>query len=93
MTIVEEALRLVTGDRQQDYGDIKESFTRIAGLWSAYLGFTINAEDVPKMMILLKVSRSKTSPSKKDNIIDIIGYSICYDTLINSEKECNVKSL
>lgn len=37
MSITDEAKAIVIGDRQQDYGDMSESFTRIAGMWSAYL--------------------------------------------------------
>ena len=47
-------------DRELEYGKASVSFARIAGLWSAYLGVNIKAEDVGMMMTLLKVSRSKT---------------------------------
>ena len=59
MSIVQEGKELVNGDRREEYGDIEESFIRIGGLWSAYLGIHVDAFDVAKMMILLKVSRAK----------------------------------
>lgn len=46
MSIVEEAQKIVSGKRQEDYGSINDSFQRIAGLWSAYTGFTIDKYDV-----------------------------------------------
>ena len=72
--ILEEARDLIQGDRATSYGDAKESFTRIAKLWSAYRGVEITPKDVASMMILLKVSRSVTS-AKRDNWVDVIGYA------------------
>ncbi len=75
-SISEEAAAVVAGDRADDYGDVNESFARIAKLWSAYTGTTINPWDVAQMMILLKVSRAKTS-TKRDTLVDIVGYAEC----------------
>jgi len=74
--ISEEAAAVVAGDRADDYGDVNESFARIAKLWSAYTGTTISPWDVAQMMILLKVSRAKTS-TKRDTLVDIAGYAEC----------------
>jgi hypothetical protein len=81
MSCVERAKALVEGDRKADYGDVIESFGRIAGLWTAYLGVHITPKDVGNLMILLKTSRSKTS-GKLDNQDDIAGYSLCVEQLI-----------
>ena len=75
-SISEEASAIVAGDRADDYGDANESFTRIAKLWSAYTGTTLSPWDVAQMMILLKVSRAKTS-TKRDTLVDIAGYAEC----------------
>lgn len=75
-SISEEAAAVVAGDRAADYGDVNESFARIAKLWSAYTGITISPWDVAQMMILLKVSRAKTS-TKRDTLVDIAGYAEC----------------
>lgn len=75
-SITDEAKSIVAGDRANDYGDANESFTRISNLWSAYTGFNISSWDVAQMMILLKVSRAKTS-RKRDTLVDIIGYAEC----------------
>lgn len=79
-SILQEAERLVNGDRQQSYGDATESFERIADFWHTYLKAKlkdtehISAKDVASMMILMKVSRSVTS-DKRDNWVDIAGYA------------------
>lgn len=81
MSITQEAEQLVNGERQKDYGDMAESFKRIAGLWSAYLGFHVDYLDVGKMMILLKVSRAKHN-NHRDSYVDIVGYVQCIDQLL-----------
>lgn len=80
MNILEEAEKLVGGDRQQDYGDTRKSFTRIAKLWSAYKHIKFTPQDVGLMMILLKVSRGAEG-AKRDTIVDIAGYARCIEML------------
>lgn len=75
-SITDTAKAIVAGDRAADYGDVNESFGRIAKLWSAYIGTEIKPWDVAQMMILLKVSRAKTS-RKADTLVDIAGYAEC----------------
>ena len=43
-SMTEEAQAIVNGQRQDDYGNINDSFQRIAGLWSAYTGFIIDKQ-------------------------------------------------
>jgi hypothetical protein len=66
--------QLIGGDRQETYGDAKASHTRIADLWSAYLGVKLSASDVAACMVLMKVSRTK-GQKHTDNWIDICGYA------------------
>ncbi len=75
-SLSDEAKTIVAGDRAQDYGDATESFKRIAALWTAWKGVEFTPWDVAQMMILLKVSRAKTS-RKRDTLVDIIGYAEC----------------
>ncbi|EFV12902.1 DUF6378 domain-containing protein [Segniliparus rugosus] len=74
MNALEEAESLVNGDRLEEWGDPRESFSRIAELWSAYLGVEVSSVDVAQLMILLKVSRGRKKFSR-DSIVDIIGYA------------------
>lgn len=72
--ILQEADRITTRDRAEAYGHPSVECTRIAALWSTYLGIHVEAEDVPIMMILLKISREVNAP-KRDNLVDIAGYA------------------
>lgn len=74
---LEQAARLVAGDRQSQHGDKRENFQNIADLWSAYLGAHITAEDVPLMMSLMKIARTKTGSHNPDDYLDGAGYLGC----------------
>lgn len=73
--ILQEAERLISGDRADDYGDAKQNFLDIAALWSSYLDEDITVVDVANMMMLMKIARTKKSPDKADSWVDICGYS------------------
>ena len=72
--IIMKAEELINGDRNETYGDAKESFSTIAKLWSVYLGVDVTAEQVAAMFVLMKVSRQRKS-KHMDNWVDIIGYA------------------
>lgn len=86
-SMIEEAKTIVEGKRNDDYGNINDSFQRIAGLWSAYTGFTITKYDVAKMMMLLKVSRAKNG-NHRDSYVDIVGYVECVDKMLAMDEGC-----
>ena len=44
--ILEEAIQLVGGTRNKDYGDRLTNHQHIAGLWSIFLGKKISPHDV-----------------------------------------------
>lgn len=71
------AVKCVCCDREQDYGDPKISFEKIAEYWTTYCGYKFTPVDVAVMMILFKVSRMTTGQAKIDNWIDIMGYAAC----------------
>ena len=74
MNILQEADKITSGDRQEDYGSPLEDFTRVADLWSVILGKKVYANQVPLCMIALKMSR-EIHKHKRDNLVDIAGYS------------------
>ena len=74
---LEMAAQIVRQDRQNDYGTPEDNFGRIARLWGAYLGTSVDQHDVAAMMALVKVARIATSPAKADNWIDLAGYAAC----------------
>jgi len=61
--------------REYEYGSPAESFRRIAALWSAFLGISINEQDVAMLMILLKIARLENQPEHLDSKVDICGYA------------------
>lgn len=64
----------VIDKRVQVYGNPVETFPRIAEVWSGITGFTINATDVPLMLIGMKLVRTNQAPDYSDNSDDIEGY-------------------
>ncbi|AGT11932.1 phosphofructokinase [Mycobacterium phage LittleCherry] len=83
-TILQEAERLINGERQQQYGEATESFERIAGMWSAYVGKELTPHDVVNLMVLLKVSRAKFG-YHRDSYVDIAGYAGLGERLDNEQ--------
>jgi len=85
-TILEDAQAAVYGDRQEDYAHPRENFTRTAIIWTGLLqhkladGAFIDAEDIPRCMIGLKLARDVHSP-KRDNRVDGAGYFLTLDRL------------
>jgi len=72
---LKEALKILKGPREKEYGNKKENHDNIAKLWSAYLNINLTAHDVALMMLLLKVARTKSPNPTRDTYIDMVGYS------------------
>jgi hypothetical protein len=72
--ILEEALSITQGDRQEDYGDCKVELERVATLWSVIFDTTIDSNQVALAMIALKMTR-QMNKNKRDNWVDIAGYA------------------
>jgi uncharacterized protein DUF6378 len=85
-TVLDEAKRLVYGDRQKDYGSPLTNHTHTAALFSAYLGIPITPEQVCYLNILQKVSRS-INGFKRDTITDIAGYAGNLEMIQNEREE------
>ena len=81
-SVVEEAQEVVSGARAHSYGKPIDNHGCTADLWQSYLArkydgvdFTLTAEDVCMMNILQKISRHANRP-KRDNLVDIVGYTM-----------------
>jgi hypothetical protein len=73
-----EAAKIISGDRDLQYGGPEENFTRIAKIWSVIVGKEISSEDVAMMMVGLKLARyASKSGFQPDTWIDIAGYAGC----------------
>lgn len=79
--VLDEANKIIHGDRAESYGSAEESFDRIAQLWTAYLDRPISAHDVAMCMVLLKVSRARTD-KRMDTAVDIAGYAALAQRMI-----------
>lgn len=72
-TILEEAQRLVHGNRGDDYGHPFDDFAKTALIWQAILGIPVSQEQVALCMVGVKISREVNKP-KRDNCVDGAGY-------------------
>ena len=72
-SILEEAKRIVHGERGENYGHPFEDFSRTAKIWSAVLDIDVTPEQVALCMVGVKISREINRP-KRDNIVDGAGY-------------------
>ena len=75
--VLADALKQVTGQREQDYGTPENNFDLIARLWSGYLRKEVKPVDVCMMMIMLKIARIKHGGGTGDSFVDIAGYAAC----------------
>ena len=84
--VLKEALNCVNGEREKQYGNPEDNFSRIADLWGLYLTMIfegtgvvveLDPKDVAIMMILFKIARSLGDQDKLDNYVDMIGYAAC----------------
>lgn len=80
--ILDEAKRIVTQDRETQYGKPEDSFARIAAFWSTYLAVEVKPHDVAAMMTLLKIARIAVQPTKADSWTDGAGYLACGGSII-----------
>lgn len=73
--VLADASTAINGDRQQDYGDARPSFERIAAMWALILDTPVSSHQVAQCLAAMKISRSMTSPEKLDNWVDMAGYA------------------
>ena len=72
--ILDAAKKIVTGDREKQYGKPEDNFAVIAEFWATYIGHPISSEDVAIMMALLKIARIRSGNYKADSFVDGVGY-------------------
>lgn len=83
--LLDKAIEIIEGARQEHYGSPEDNFARIAEYWQTYLRQTqlnprdiyIAAHDVATMMILMKVARLAADYLHDDSWLDIAGYAAC----------------
>lgn len=91
--MLDKAKKIVTGKREEEYGNPENNFKAIGQLWSIYLwnkygdnfNEALTARDVADLMILFKIGRLTTGNGSIDSYIDIAGYAACAAELFDSE--------
>lgn len=82
--VLTEAAEIISGKRNEEYGEAEDCFGLIAAFWTEYvrskkddLGYSIILDgcDVAMMMQLLKIARTLGPEDKRDNYVDICGYA------------------
>lgn len=87
-SILSEAEEIVNGNRQSDYGDANESFSRIATIASVMTGKELSPEDCCAVMMAVKLVRESFN-HKRDNLVDLCGYAYIMNEIKESEKKEN----
>lgn len=79
--LLQEAIVIVTNDRNTTYGEPEDAFQLIAEYWNVYLqaryDITLEAADVPLLMALMKLARLTSNPHHHDSAVDVAGYMAC----------------
>lgn len=81
--LLNQAIRCVCGDRDQDYGSPEHSLSAIGSFWADYIKskygveVPISGADASAMMVLFKMARVATGHGKADNWVDAAGYAAC----------------
>lgn len=76
-TILREAEKAVTQDRNETHGEPEDTFGSIARVWSARLGIVLRPDQVCILLADLKGCRAWENPQHLDNWIDAAGYNAC----------------
>ena len=89
---VEEAMTIVNGARQSDYGTPALNHGATADMWNTFIKRKSGADpglsalDVCDMNILQKISRAANN-YKEDNEVDKIGYTLNRLMIVEAEKK------
>lgn len=72
--ILNEAAEIIDA-RGFDYGYAPNNMAQTAALVSEYLDYPVNPSQMAGIMVLVKLARTKESPSKLDHWVDLCGYA------------------
>ena len=80
-SVLQEAQKILHGDRDADYGDPVENFKNISKI-AKFLGVEISPAGCCKVMLAVKIAREGYK-SKRDNLVDFAAYA----DILNQIKE------
>ena len=84
--LFEEVIEILHS-RGSQYGHPIGNHKRIAELWSAYLGYPIQPNEVAILMCLVKISRQAEDPRVEDNYKDALGYISIAKTITDAMQD------
>jgi hypothetical protein len=84
-SILQEAERIVNGQRRSDYGHPYIQFGRLAEFWSTICGVKITRLQVGLMLVCLKISRALNKYTR-DSATDGAGYWGCIELVMKEEQ-------
>ena len=84
-SVLQEAQRILHGDRDADYGDPVENFKNISKI-AKFLGVEISPADCCKVMLAVKIAREGYK-SKRDNLVDFAAYADILNQIIEKDEE------
>ena len=70
----DDAASLLTGDRDDSYGNPAETYQRVADLFEILTDITLDGGDIVLIFMLAKLSR-ESFKHKADNLVDLCGYA------------------
>lgn len=85
-TILQEAQRLVYGDRNKDYGSPLSDYGKVAKLWSVVLGIEVTPLQAALCMCCVKISR-EINKHKRDNLVDLAGYAAVANWIVEDQND------
>lgn len=97
-TILEEANRLVNGERQGQYGHPYDDYLCATDMFNEWRRHKYGAagpqqltpDDGTMFMVFVKLSR-EANKHKRDNLVDAAGYLQCYDMVLKKKQELHGK--
>lgn len=75
--VLNKAIEVINGERQDAYGNPEDNFSLIAQFWNVYINkvdLPLGPHDVAVMMTLMKVARIASGTQKEDSYVDAAGY-------------------
>lgn len=81
-----DAIELINGDRNRDYGEPIENFQRVADGWSIILRQAVSPHEVALCMAWLKIARLVNTPTHRDSYTDGAAYIALAQELVQRAK-------
>ncbi|NBW18730.1 MAG: hypothetical protein EBR82_63230 [Caulobacteraceae bacterium] len=76
--ILLEAHQLVTGPRNETYGDVVDDYTKVITIFESLTGIKLSIADALLFMVSIKMARLRTNLDRNrlhhDSLLDALGY-------------------